>query len=241
MSNNILFVFEGEKTEKQISNNLAEYFLDDRVAIQFAYCGDIYQLYREIDADEDLDTFVLLQQRTANITDLSDFDRDDFAEIYLFFDYDGHATGADDENLRKLIDLFDQETEAGKLLVSYPMVESIKHLSKDIEFKNLKVEAKDKVGYKKMVGAECDNRFQNLTAWTKHEWLEAIEAHLCKANYIVNDDFVSPTILLLQMEIFIHQLKKYIEVDSTVAVLSGFPLFLQGYYGAEGINEMLTE
>jgi len=29
MSNNILFVFEGEKTEKQIIDNLTKYFVND--------------------------------------------------------------------------------------------------------------------------------------------------------------------------------------------------------------------
>jgi hypothetical protein len=61
MANNILFVFEGERTAKQITKSLTQYFINENTIVQCAYCAEIYQLYRQISNDEDLDTFELLK------------------------------------------------------------------------------------------------------------------------------------------------------------------------------------
>jgi len=86
MSNNIIFVFEGEKTEKQITDSLTKYFNDDEnTIVQSVYGNDIYELYKIITQDEDLDTFALLKEISHNQKTLSIYTRNDFAEIYLFF------------------------------------------------------------------------------------------------------------------------------------------------------------
>ena len=138
MASNILFVFEGERTEKQIANNLSKYFIVENSIIHCAYCSDIYLLHKEISEDTDLDTFALLKDKPSNKDILSSYQRNEFAEIYMFFDYDGHATMADDEKIKEVLSFFDEETTSGKLYISYPMVESLKHFSKTIDFANLK-------------------------------------------------------------------------------------------------------
>lgn len=90
-----------------------------------AFCSEVYQLYQKIKKDEYLDIFVLLQKMPQNKENLSEYTREDFAEVYLFFDYDGHATNAKDETIQSLLELFNKETEAGKPFISYPMVEAI--------------------------------------------------------------------------------------------------------------------
>ena len=53
----------------------------------------------------------------------------DFSEIYLFFDYDFQNTNLTldqmNERLQEMLEMFDDETDNGKLYVSYPMVESL--------------------------------------------------------------------------------------------------------------------
>ena len=53
--------------------------------------------------------------------------RDDFSEVFLFFDYDVHQTNlgkADDGDvINQMLESFDNETENGKLYISYPMVQ----------------------------------------------------------------------------------------------------------------------
>ncbi len=54
MSNkcNTLFVFEGETTEENIVSKLEKYFVGESLAIKCAFCGDIYQFYRKLKAEE---------------------------------------------------------------------------------------------------------------------------------------------------------------------------------------------
>lgn len=241
MSSKILFVFEGVRTEKQITDNLTKYFINEKVNVQCAYCTDIYQLHKEISEDEDLDTFILLKEKQQNTQALSVYNRDDFAEIYMFFDYDGHAPLANDEKVIEVLNFFNEETSSGKIFISYPMVEALKHFSDSIDFKHLKVDAKEKVNYKKMVSDECNNQFIDLTKYTREMWIQLIELHLKKKNYIVNDDYSLPTENVSQNDIFLKQLEKYISKDSTVAVLSSFPIFIFDYYGYDIIKKLLSK
>ena len=239
MSSNILFVFEGERTEKQITNNLKQYFINENTIIQCVYCSDIYRLHKQISSDEDLDTFILLKEISQNSEILSEFIRTDFAEIYLFFDYDGHATLAEDEKLKEVLTFFNDETGAGKIYISYPMVESIKHIPESKHFKELKVIAKQNINYKELVNTEAQNVFKQINKYSKDFWIKLIDIHLSKMNYVVNDEYVLPLNNIPQDVIFIKQLEKYISIDSTVAVLSSFPVFLFDYYGFDYISKLV--
>src|SRR5690606_18858253 len=104
--------------------SFTKHIFNDKTVITCAFCAEIYQLHRALVDDEDLDTFSLLKDIPNNKEILKDFTRDDFAEIYLFFDYDGHSTLASDNALFEMLDIFDEETDLGKLYISYPMVES---------------------------------------------------------------------------------------------------------------------
>jgi hypothetical protein len=230
---NILFVFEGEKTEEQLVNSLTKYFFNENALVKCAFCAEIYQLHKAISSDGDLDTFTLLKEIPQNKKTLSEFDRDDFAEIYLFFDYDGHSSLANDNSLEQMLELFSEETESGKLLISYPMVESLKHLSDKIDFKFLKVKAKENIRYKQIVGSECDNEYLHFSKYSKETWKKLVVKHLSKMNYIVNNQFDFPSENYSQTIIFKNQRDKYINIDSTVSVLSGFPIFIFDYYGSK--------
>lgn len=58
-------------------------------------------------------------------------------------------------------------------------------------------------------------------------------------NFVTNDIFSFPLTNITQEEIFNRQLEKYIQVDSTVAVLSAFPIFLFDYYGYKYMKGLL--
>jgi hypothetical protein len=236
---NILFVFEGESTEDKLVKSLTKFFFKEKTFIKCAFCAEIYQLHKAISKDPDLDTFSLLKDKPLNVEVLKEYNRNDFAEIYLFFDYDGHSTLADDNSLELMLEMFNEETESGKLLISYPMVESIKHLSNEIDFKSLTVKAKENIRYKQIVGSECSSEYLQFSKYSKEIWKELIENHLNKMNFIVNNNFDFPTENYSQSIIFKNQREKYIDIDSTVAVLSGFPIFIFDYYGSRTL-EMLS-
>ena len=242
MPNNILFVFEGEKTEKQITDSLTKYFVNDKdhTIIRCVYGNDVYELYKAIAGDRDLDTFALLKEIPQNKQTLAAFNRNDFAEIYLFFDYDGHDNLADDEKIKAILAFFDEETDAGKFYMSYPMVEALKHIPNHIDFKDLKVAAKANIRYKQLVNSEAQNELKQLKKYTKATWILLIELHLKKMNFITDDRYILPTKNKAQIDLFLKQLEKYIAVDATVAVLSAFPIFLFDYYGYNRISKLLS-
>lgn len=241
MSNNILFIFEGERTEYQITTNLQKFFVNENTIIKCAFCGEIYQLYQQISEDEDLDTFSLIKARSRTNRDLlQNYTRDDFAEIYMFFDYEGHSSIADDEHLEKLLNFFNEETDKGKLYISYPMVEALKHVAEHDTFKNLEVRCKENIRYKNMVNEECRKELQQFSKYTFDVWARLIDIHLRKMNYIVNDLFEFPIEIVSQSVIFARQLEKYINKEyPVVGVLSAFPIFLHDYYGNEFIKEKI--
>ena len=129
----IAIISEGEKTEKQIINNLENNFKNFSNKIIFlSYKANIYNLFREIKEDEDIDIISLLKEKQIKANkirndveniDVSNINSNDISQIYLFFDYDGHTENASDEEIAKMLNKFDNETENGKLYISYPMVE----------------------------------------------------------------------------------------------------------------------
>jgi hypothetical protein len=233
MSNNILFVVEGKNNEKYIIDNLTKFFIHEGATTSLicAYCAEIYQLYRALDSDPDLDLFMLLKEMKQNREILKSFKSSDFGTIYLFFDYDGHSTLANDEALHKALLLFNDETNLGKLFVSYPMVEALKHYSDTIDFKELKVKAKENIGYKEMAAKTATKELNYFKSYTLETWLQLLELHLKKMNHIVTNNYSLPSEQHAQDVILAHQIQKYISIDETVAVLSSFPIFLLDYYG----------
>lgn len=256
-----LFIFEGAKTEGKLVEKLERNFLGDRHAIKCVYDAEIYQLYRALNDDSGfpLDIVSLLKERTKeNEETLKDYNRDSFAFVYLFFDYDAHSTLADDDKITEMLSFFDDETREGMLYISYPMVEAIRHF-RDIEsFKTLKVKCKrrncpyindcpDKEScftephYKQIVGNDSKPQLSNVNSFTKEVWQELISAHLCKANELVYDSFALPGSLISQKDIFSKQLEKHLSRRCPqVAVLSAFPLYVLDYYGWERTARALT-
>ena len=199
---------------------------------------------------EDKDLFTILKKDDK---DLTLYSKDDFSQIYLFFDYDGHATEADDDQIEELLKLFDNETENGKLYISYPMIEAICHFRSLKEFKDLTFSCKGQncpvkqrgecsgcKKYKQEVGEYLAPGVSNLKS---DVWPTLIDAHLKKANYIIENNYVFPKQLITQLSIFENQKDKYISNDKCpqVAVLSAIPIFLLDYYGVDKIRTDVIE
>jgi len=254
---NTLFVFEGVKTEDNIVAKMEKYFTGMLLAVKCVFGSEIYQLYKRLkEEDFSVDIVSLLKERSEkNRKELDGYDNDSFSYIYFFFDYDAHATKADDNKIAELIDFFDNETENGKIFISYPMVEAIKHYKDKQTFKDLIVKCKGQncpsidscekkeqclrePHYKTTIPTYSLGKYQNLNS--SDVWKELIDANICKSNYIVNDNYTRPTDIISQKDIFEKQQAKHISQDCPlVSVLSAFPLFLQDFYGVETLNSKL--
>ena len=254
-----LFIFEGVKAEPMYVNKLEKNFLGDRVSVKTVYDAEIYQLYEQLkDEDFALDIVNLLKERSKeNAELLSGYNRDSFAYIYLFFDYDAHATKADDTIISQMLAYFNNETENGMLYISYPMVDAIRHYRDMDSFKELTVKCKrnncpfknscedvtdcmKEPHYKTIVQNECRIQLTNINGYTREVWQELIRAHVSKMNYLVNDKFELPNKTESQSIIFQKQLEKHIlHKCPMVAVLSAFPIFVLDYYGAEALAKKI--
>ncbi len=119
----ILLVFEGESTEYKVYDLLKKHELGLEKQILSTFKAEVYQLYRQV-IDDGADLLLLLQEKDASLKKIS---KDNISSIFLFFDFDCHATQADDAKIKELLEYFNNETEEGKLFISYPMVEAFKY------------------------------------------------------------------------------------------------------------------
>jgi len=234
MSENILFVFEGEKTEHVIARNFISHYVQvqNKTVVKVSFCGEIYQLYKKMAEDdfgiEFVDVFPLLQERDDA---LKKYKRDEFSQIYLFFDYDPHATNADHKKLQELLEVFNQETDKGKLFISYPMVESIRcYNGVDDEFIKLLIKMKDVPEFKAYVNQYADKKYNNVPQWTLDIWNEVVALHCIKANFLVNSSHLFPLGEITQSSILNKQINHENDIDSVI-VISSFPLMLLSHYG----------
>ena len=202
--NNILFVFEGEVSESRAWNSLKANFandFNDSLIISFN-CGEIYSLYHRLENDKDEDLIGILKTKKINEPALAGISRSSISEIYLFFDYDAHATAADDEKLAKMLELFDNETDNGLLYVSYPMIESIRHLNDEVDFSGVTCERGSFSNYKNIVSKTSGNNFKDYNSYDEKRWAHVISCHCKKANALISGDYTWPSNQIPQSSIF---------------------------------------
>lgn len=247
MADVVLLVFEGEKTELQISESLNRHFFTSNPLIT-SFNAEIYQLWRTLQDDDDLDLLEIIRERSdKNRNVLKNLQRKDVAQIFLFFDYDGHAKKASDAAISAMLTHFNNETENGKLYISYPMVEALKHIQREVCFHEVVVNAKTKSqsglkSYKQLI-EECGSVYPDLTQLEKENWNHIVIENLKKANFIIYDVAQMPATYrdvanLKQLVIFRQQLQKYILPHQLVAVLSAFPFFIIEYFGEKAYAEL---
>ncbi|MGL6024104.1 MAG: hypothetical protein ACRC0F_05755 [Cetobacterium sp.] len=177
-------------------------------------------------------------ENRAKLEVLEKIEVNDIAYTYLFFDYDAHTHHADNEKLKRMIEYFNDETEVGKLYISYPMVEALRHIRyrEEIEFLNRIVNSKIK-GKEYKVQVHNETCYQQIKKLTLEDWLNITELNIKKANNIIFSDLTIPSFQKIrkinQENIYENQLVKYIEKDENVAVLSGFPFFIADYLNEE--------
>lgn len=128
------FIVEGEAREPQVIDNISKvFFKHGNFKIITLPAGEnIYMLWKKLKADDfDTDIIEVLRESNKKIREqLEGLSRDDFSEVFLFFDYDAHQTNLrksdDSDVINQMLESFDNETENGKLYISYPMVEALR-------------------------------------------------------------------------------------------------------------------
>lgn len=251
----ILFVFEGEEREPRIFKTLVRLFFGEGEIIVCSFGNNIYELYRQLqELEGDGDIVSVLRENGANGLPAS-VRSSDFSEIYLFFDYDFQNENLTLEEmnrrLKEMLELFDDETNNGKLYVSYPMVESLCYTKElpDDQFYKYVIKRCDCVEHSFKDLAAVFSHYGSFDfielpdqghhkagkreiARVKNNWIHLVNQHSAKANFICTGDCCRPEDkeVVSQRNIFVAQLGKYLTVEDTVAILNAFPLFLFEYF-----------
>ena len=242
----ILCVYEGARENKwfQFVNR---HFLKNKVVEYFIVEGTFQRLYNAL-IENEWDTLEALRDIESNRPKkeqrLLKYQESDFSEVYLFFDYDPHSQQSVNhlnENLAKMLEYFDNETEHGKMYVNYPMIEAIRYtkLLPDSDFYSYTENLEECGNFKQMAakfsGYTSNNFFDghgNSDSKTIENWQLLKNQNVAKANYICRGENIMPTSKegIAQTLIFKSQLAKYICTDiPRVAILSAYPIFLFDY------------
>lgn len=269
----IALIYEGVKAEKELFENMRQMYLSEFYDVNlFALPadGNIYMLWKQLVDDEfETDVIAVLKEMSSEAgKQIAEHNLkvSDFSEIYLFFDYDGHACSFSEETvqeanelckrkgmteiknkwdlLERMLDIFDNETEEGKLYVSYPMIESVKEICYEQKaYQRLYITLEEIYHYKHSFDRQTD--YGNYTALTKDMWNSACLASVKQANLIVfcksNCSYEEFMNRVTQKDIYHAQKKMYINSVSgkVLAVLNSLPLFLVEYFDESFWNQVI--
>lgn len=239
----IAIIYEGEKTEENLFKNLSQHFFADRAEIMIVTlpaAGNLYMLWTRLREDDfETDVIGVLCEMNGNVKErLKGVEAADFSEVYLFFDYDGHHNNIPKkfegkDALEEMLVTFDNETELGKLYVSYPMVEAIKEISADMrDYRAFYLPLTECGNYKETTGGKSD--YGDFRHITKQMWHVACNASRKRAaiiaTYKEEGDYQKFIENVSQKKIYNAQRNIFINQNHAIGILSSVPLFLIEYY-----------
>ena len=245
----IALIYEGIRTEENLFESIRKHFFGAKAEVMIVTLpadGNIYMLWSKLKEDDfDTDLISVLKEMNSDVSaKLKAVDIADFSEIYLFFDYDGHNDNVPKELrgidvLSEMLETFDNETELGKLYISYPMVESIKDISAcKQDYNTFNLPLCDCENYKEIAGGKSD--FGDYRNITKFMWFVACNASRKRASVIVSGNEITKYDVFIktvtQKRIYEVQKNLFIKLNKMIGILNSIPLFLIEYYDEEFWN-----
>ena len=234
------FIVEGEAREPQVIDNISKVFFKHRnfKIITLPAGENIYMLWKKLKEDDfDTDIIEVLRESNKKIREqLEGLSRDDFSEVFLFFDYDAHQTNlgkTDDDVINQMLESFDNETENGKLYISYPMVEALRDFEtgKCGNRNNCFVEISDLAEYKNISSKNSLN--PHFRDYDIDVWKEIIDVFSMRISCLLgNVEVVSYDQYLDTARPYdIFMCEQALAGNNKVFIISAFPEFLVDYFG----------
>ena len=241
----VLFVLEGEQPEGNTLARLQRAFPEELAdlsedLVKIIFRSNIYNGF--------LDVVEVIKEQHKEDKELQDLDRESVSQVFLFFDLDIHGLAQpieqSCEQLDELLNFFDNETENGKLFLSYPMVEVVNICDRSNglmseDRKLFKICDCEGDGFKHFVNNLNRDSKTICRANCQENWLIICKANYEKAQWLM--DLPTGTLSLEQMQqptILQHQ-QVLIKNEGVVATLSAFPFFLLEYLGAGKMKNLL--
>ena len=246
------FIVEGENRDIHFIKEMSQVFFKGRyesVVISLPAARNIYMLYEAMEKDNfETDLIELLREEVGEAREaLEGVSRQNIDEVYLFFDFDIHQDNLPDGEdpmvvLEKMIRFFDNETENGKLYVSYPMVEAI------YDFKDGQCDPHtacwypiNRIGeYKRAVGDENRKAGSHFSKYEEWQMLISIFGLRVKCLFDLGKiDFSHYKSSITVKTVFERQ-KAMVEKFGLVFILSAFPEFLLDYFRSDFWRKHIT-
>lgn len=237
------FIVEGKNREPIIINNILKIFFkhSNFKIITLPAEENIYMLWSKLkDDDFETDVIEVLRERNEkNRALLEELSRDDFAEIYLFFDYDLHQNNlrkdVTGDVLEQMLQTFDNETEVGKLYISYPMSEALRDYTPRICGIKGKcyVSIEDMHKYKGESALHSPN--SQFEKFTIENWIDIIDVFAMKVSCLFGAKrTIEYEQYLKELSTFeIYDKERQKSMEKGVFILSAFPEFLVDYFGSK--------
>lgn len=242
----ILFIFEGASYEPQLYKGIKSLFFPrNNNQVLCSFCSSIYTFYKRLKDDFDgfadvVDVLKMELAKTDPQNELFNYKSADFESIYIFFDYDFYRGNLEVKNaqIKELLEYFNEETDYGRLFISYPMIDSIQYTKElpDNDFHSYTVKRDESVGekFKKEARRFC---YYNGYTFLKdaENWMFIVRQNVLKANNLTKGTLTWPLDKndVEQETIFEAQLQKHVIPHDEVAILNAFPMFLYYYFPVE--------
>lgn len=251
----IALIVEGEKREVKYFDNLKKIFFPSKdIKLLTLSAGEnIYVLWKQMNKDDfETDIIEVLRKYSpAASLQLNGFRRTDFQEVYLFFDYEAQQSNLSkydkpaDEIIHNMLKQFDNETENGKLYISYPMCEALRDIQKENcrAFTDCFVRL-DKVNSYKKDSAK-GNIYVDVSMYNINDWQMILSIFLARLKCLLGVKSEGLELLNLYKktisteDIFCAERAEHSE-RSRIFVLSAFPEFLLDYFSTEYLFSMLS-
>ena len=234
----ILILTEGKSPDKSVIQNINEKF-DIGGEIIWTKVGTIYAFYKLLKKEYEKTPYIEMASyiKTRYKSKISeDFLSSQISRIYLFFDYDIHSElDSEYDDLEKISEkikeieeiskFFANETEEGKLYLSFPMIEAYS--------KPVGVNFKYFSNFKSKIKKETRNRGN---AYINSKYLEIIKFHIENSKKLL--DLKIEEIERIKILEFENNLLKN---NRKINVFSAIPIFLKEYFGMKKLNKILIE
>lgn len=238
----IAFVVEGEAREPDIINSIRNvYFKNKNYKVITLPAGqNIYMLWKRLEEDDfETDLIEVLREYNDDLNKILDgISREDFSEVYLFFDLDKHQNNLSTEDgkdaetvIGDMLATFDNETENGKLYISYPMSEALRDYQEDScgNVENCFCITSEMNKYKNVSALRGGNN--DFKKYDYEVWKAVINVFALRVSCLLGEQSVisfdeyrdiTPEVIYEKQLGYIH--------EGRVFILSAFPEFLLDYF-----------
>ncbi len=192
---NILFITEGPVDEKEFLEKMFNVCYSDKKYTIYSYNTTIHTLISKLfengNIDEDLDIKLALRENEKDEEKRKILSQK-YTETFLIFDFEPQHNNVKFKEVKKLLKVFNDSTDKGKLYINYPMMQSYKHINTmpDKKFKDKKVSIKEIQNYKGLVAKQT--AYQDIRKYNYPIFISIMLHHLMKINYILNGKYEIP-------------------------------------------------